>query len=233
MTDVAPAEPAPVTAAPAPTLVGIARRMGWRGVREAVIPLVLFVALNTAAGLAWAVAAVTAWTLALSVWRVAHRQRTGVVVWVVMGYVLIRGLAGIITESKVVYFGPVVAQTGLIALVFFVSVAIKRPAVGYIAPVIYPFEDYVRRHPAYRRAFSHLTLLWAVYLALRVVLDVWLLKSVDATMFVIIRAAIGFPIVIGLFVFSLRYPRAVFRREPDLLPYVEASETPAAAPAAA
>ncbi len=34
--------------------------------------------------------------------------------------------------------------------------------------------------------------------------------------------------VLALFVFSLRYPRQVFRTEPDLLPYVEAAEAPVA-----
>jgi len=228
MTESAPA----VTAAPAPTLAGLARRIGWRGAADAVVPVVLFVTLDAAAGLVAAMAAATAWAVALAVWRIAHRQRTGIWLWVALGYVLVRGIAGMLTQSKVVFFGPGVAQTGLIGVLFVISVLARRPAVGYIAPVIYPFDDYVRQHPAYRRAFTHLTLLWAVYLIAHVVLDVWLLKNVSASAYVVIRSLVSWPMLLVLFVFSLRYPRRVFRREPDLVPYVDAAESRTPAPVA-
>jgi len=222
-----------VTAAPAPTLAGVARRVGWRGATEAVVPVLLFVTLDATAGLVDAMAAATAWAVGLAVWRMAHRDRPGIWLWVALGYVLVRGVAGMLTQSKVVFFGPGVAQGGLIGLVFVVSVIARRPAVGYIAPVIYPFEDYVRKHPAYRRAFTHLTLIWAAYLLAHLVLDVWLLKSVSASAFVVVRSLVSWPLLVLLFVFSLRYPRQVFRREPDLVPYVDAAESrvpPAVAP---
>jgi hypothetical protein len=222
-----------VTAAPAPTLAGLARRIGWRGVADAVVPVVLFVGLDAAAGLVAAMAAATAWAVGLAAWRILRGSRPGIWLWAALGYVLVRGLAGMLTQSKVVFFGPGVAQTGLIGLLFVVSVVARRPAVGYIAPVIYPFEDFVRRHPAYRRAFTHLTLIWAAYLLAHVVLDVWLLKSVSASAYVVVRSAVTWPMLLLLFVFSLRYPLRVFRREPDLVPYVEAAESPVPVAAAA
>jgi intracellular septation protein A len=221
-----------VTAAPAPTLAGVARRIGWRGAADAVAPVLLFVGVDAAAGLVAAMAAATAWAVGLAAWRLAHRDRPGIWLWVALGYVVVRGVAGMLTQSKVVFFGPGVAQSGLIGLLFVVSVVARRPAVGYIAPVVYPFEDYVRRHPAYRRAFTRLTLIWAAYLLAHVVLDVWLLKSVSASAFVVIRSLVSWPMLVALFVFSLRYPRRVFRQEPDLVPYVEAAESPVPASAA-
>ena len=214
--------------APAPTLRSVARRIGWRGVVDAVVPVVLFVSLDAAAGLVWAMAAATAWAAGLATLRLLRRQRTGVLVWVALAYVLARGAAGMLTQSKVVFFGPGVAQTGLIGLLFIGSVLVRRPAVGYIAPIVYPFQDFVRAHPAYRRAMTHLTLMWAVYLLAHVVLDVWLLKSVSASAFLVIRSAVSWPMLIVLFVISLRYPRRVFRRVPELVPYVDAAESGAA-----
>jgi intracellular septation protein A len=208
----------------APTLLSVIRRIGWRGFFDAVVPVALFLVLNVAAGIVAAMLAATAWAIAIGVWRMVHERRTGVLIWIGLAYVLARGAAGVLTQSKVVFFGPGVAQTGLIGLVFLVSVILRRPAVGYIAPIIYPFQDYVRRHPAYRRAFSRLTLIWASYLLAKVALDVWLLTSLSASMFVLVRSIVSWPILLGLFVFSLRYPRRVFRREPDLVPYVEAAE---------
>ena len=92
-------------------------------------------------------------------------------------------------------------------------------------------EDFVRRHPAYRRAFTHLTLIWSAYLLAHVVMDIWLLKSVSASAFVAIRSVVSWPLLVALFVFSLRYPRRVFRREPALAAYVEASERKQETPA--
>jgi intracellular septation protein A len=208
----------------APTLLSVIRRIGWRGFFDAVVPVALFLVLNVAVGIVAAMLAATAWAIAIGIWRMVHDRRTGVLIWLGLAYVLARGAAGALTQSKVVFFGPGVAQTGLIGLVFLVSVFFRRPAVGYIAPIVYPFEDYVRQHPAYRRAFSHLTLIWASYLLAKVALDIWLLKTLSASMFVVVRSIVSWPILLGLFVFSLRYPRRVFRREPDLVPYVEAAE---------
>ena len=216
---------------PAPTLLGVVRRIGRRGLVDAVIPVLLFVGVDAVAGLVWAMAVATAWAAGLALLRLVRRQRTGVVVWVALAYVLARGVAGMLTESKVVFFGPGVAQTGLIGLVFLASVIARRPAVGYIAPIVYPFPDFVRSHPAYRRAMTHLTVMWSVYLLAHVVLDVWLLKSVSASAFLVIRSAISWPLLLVLFVISLRYPRRVFRRVPELVPYVDAAESPNARPA--
>jgi len=216
----------------APTLLSVIRRIGWRGFFDAVVPVALFVVLNVTSGIVAAMLAATSWAIAIGVWRMVHDRRTGVLVWLGLAYVLARGVAGMLTQSKVVFFGPGVAQTGLIGLVFLVSVIVRRPAVGYIVPIVYPFQDYVRRHPAYRRAFSHLTLIWAAYLLAKFALDVWLLKSLSASMFVVVRSIISWPLLLGLFVFSLRYPRRVFRREPDLVPYVEAAERPRPVPVA-
>ena len=213
------------TIAPAPTLRSVVRRIGWRGVIDGVVPVVLFIGIDAVAGLVWAMAVATAWAAGLALLRLIRGQRTGVVVWIALVYVLVRGAAGILTQSKVVFFGPGVAQTGLIGLVFVASVVARRPAVGYIAPVIYPFPDVVRRHPAYRRAMTHLTVMWSAYLLAHVVLDVWLLKNVSASGFLLIRSAISWPLLLLLFVISLRYPPRVFRRVPELVPFVEAAES--------
>jgi len=218
--------------AAAPTLLSVIRRIGWRGFFDAVVPIALFVTLNAAAGLAWAMGAATAWALGLGLYRLIHERRSSVFIWIGLVYVIIRGIAGISTHSKFVFFGPGVIQGGLIGIVFFISLLFRRPAVGYIAPIVYPFHDYIRRHDAYRRAFTRLTLVWAIYLVAKAVLDIWLLKTLSANTFVVVRSLIAWPFLLALFVISLRYPRQVFRREPDLLPYVEASEgklAPAAA----
>jgi intracellular septation protein A len=210
--------------AAAPTLLSVVRGIGPRGLVDAVVPLTLFFVFNVTKGIVWAVAAATIWAVGMSVWRLVHERRSSMLLWLGLGYVLARGAAAMLTHSKLVFFGPAVATTAVLGLVFVGSVVVRRPAVGYIAPVIYPFPPVVRAHPAYRRVFNRLTLLWSAYLLAHVVLDVWLLKNVSASAFVLVRSVISWPFLLALFVFSLRYPRRVFRTEPDLRPYVEASE---------
>jgi intracellular septation protein A len=217
--------------AAAPTLRTVVARIGWRGAIDSVVPISLFLVLNVTAGIVWAVGAATVWAVAVAIYRLIREGRTSIFLWIGLAYVLARGAAAMLTHSKLVFFGPGVAQTAVIGLVFLVSTIVRRPAVGYIAPIVYPFQDFVRQHPAYRRAMTHLTLVWAAYLLAHVAMDVYLLKTVSASLYVVIRSVVSWPILLGLFVFSLRYPRRVFRRVPELLPYVEAAEgrVPAAA----
>lgn len=218
--------------APAPTLASVARRIGWRGVTDGVVPVALFLALDAAHSLVLGMAAATTWTVLLSLWRVATGRRTGVLIWVATGYALLRGAAGVLTGSAVVFFGPGIAQTALIGLLFLLSAAVRRPVVARIADVVYPFSPVVKEHPAYRRVFTRLTLLWGGWLVVRAGLDVWLLLTVDPSVFVLVRSSFGLPVLVGLFVLSLRYPRRAFRREPDLRPWVDAAEAARGRPVA-
>ncbi len=169
-------------------------------------------------------AAATAWTVLLSLYRLATGRRTGLLIWAATGYALLRGTAGVLTGSALVFFGPGVAQTALIGLVFLGSAAVGRPLVARIADVVYPFSPVVKEHPAYRTVFTRLTVAWGGWLVLRAGLDVWLLLTVDPSVFVLVRSLVGPPVLVGLFVLSLRYPRRAFRREPELRPWVDAAE---------
>src|SRR5207248_2292802 len=143
-----------------PTLRSVARRFGRRGLVDAVAPLVIFLVGNQTLGLGWAMAGATAWAVGVMIVRRAKRQSIGLFLWVSLGFVLVRGAAGIASHSDAVYFGPGVVNNFVIGLVFVGSVIVRRPIVGMIAPVFYPFTDEVKAHPAYRRVFGRLTLAW-------------------------------------------------------------------------
>lgn len=209
---------------PPPNLRSVLRQFGPRALTDAVIPLVLFLALNSTVGVVAAMVAATAWSLTLIGVRRIRGQRAGAVVWISTIYVALRGTAGALTQSTGVFFGPGVINNFIIGLAFVGSVVAARPAVGMIAKIFYPFQDYVRAHDAYRRVFSRLTLAWAAYLIVGGALQLWLLTSTSTNTFLLARAAFSWPIAISLFVFSLHYPRRAFARVPDLAPYVAAAE---------
>jgi intracellular septation protein A len=209
---------------PPPNLRSVVRQFGPRALTDAVIPLVLFLALNSTAGVVSAIVAATLWSLALIALRRLRGQRVGVVVWIAAGYVALRGTAGALTQSSGVFFGPGVINNFIIGLAFLASVVAARPAVGAIARAFYPFQDYVRAHAAYRQVFSRLTLAWAAYLILGGGLQLWLLATQSTNTFLLARAAFSWPIALALFVFSLHYPRRAFARVPDLAPFIAAAE---------
>lgn len=209
---------------PPPNLRSVVHQFGPRALTDAVIPLVLFLALNSTAGVVWAIVAATLWSLTLIGVRRIRGRRVGAVVCIAAGYVAVRGAAGALTQSSGVFFGPGVINNFIIGLAFIGSVIAARPAVGMIARVFYPFQDYVRAHDAYRRVFSRLTLAWAAYLIIGGSLQLWLLATTSTNTFLLARAAFSWPIAIALFAFSLHYPRRAFARVPDLAPYVAAAE---------
>lgn len=222
-------EPAPV--AP-PTLRSVLQQFGPRFLTDAVVPVGLFLVCNTAFGLPWAFGVATAWAVVVIIVRRRGGKRSGALAWASLGFVVVRGTAAIVTESDVVYFGPAVANNLLIALAFAVSVALRRPIVGLIAPVFYPFTDELRAHPAYRRAFGRLTLAWAALLATGGALQIVLLATTTTNKYLLVRSFVMWPLSLGLFVYSLRYPRIVFAREPDLQDQVAAAQSAPALPRA-
>ncbi len=199
-----------------PTLHSVLRKHGRRFATDSVIPVVLFLVLNGTAGIVWAIAASTAWSATLIIVRRRRHETAGVLVWFSLGFVVLRGGAGLLTRSDAVYFGPGIVNTLLIAVAFAVSVGVRRPIVGMIAPIFYPFPEDVRTHPTYRRVFARLTLAWAALLASSGALQIWLLSTTSTNTYVVVRSAVTWPLSVTLFVISLRYPRRAFERDPEL-----------------
>lgn len=206
-----------------PTLRSVATHFGRQFATDALVPLVLFLVANVAAGLGAAIVTTTVWSGGSAALRRRAGRAAGPLVWVSLGFVLLRGAAGLATGSDAVYFGPRVATNFLVAIAFAGSVAIRRPIVGAIAPIFYPFPDVLRNHAAYRRVFSRLTLAWAALQLANGVLQVVLLANTGTNAYLLINALVSWPATAALFVVSLRYPAAAFAREPDLADRVAAA----------
>src|SRR3954470_7527417 len=207
-----------------PTFRSVIQRYGRRALTDSIIPLVLFIAVNTAFGLAWAMVVGTAWSGGLMAWRRSRGQSAGALVWFSLGFVLLRGVAGVLTRSDAVYFGPGIVNNFVIAAAFAVSVVVRRPIVGYIAPVFYRFPDAVRKHPTYTKVFGRLTLAWSAQLLATGLFQIWLITNTSTNTYVLMRTVASLPLMIALFVVSLRYPRRAFLREPDLAEWAAAAE---------
>lgn len=209
---------------PPPTLGSVLQRFGPRLLVDALVPLVLFLSLNSVAGLAWAMTAASAWSVGLVIVRRRSGRAAGPLVWFSLAYVLLRGAAGILTGSDAVYFGPGIANNFVIAAIFAASVLVRRPIIGVIAKAFYPFPAEVRRHRAYRQIFSRLTLAWAAFQVFTGLLQIALLATTTTNTYLLVRSLVAWPLGIALFVYSLRYPRKALAREPDLADRVATAE---------
>src|SRR5262249_36965519 len=102
------------------------------------------------------VVAATVWTLAVYAWE-RRRERPGIAARIGLGIALVQAMGALLTESPIGYFAPPVLINGVYGLGFLVSVAIGRPLAGVLAMESYPIPPEVRRLPAFRRAFTHIS----------------------------------------------------------------------------
>jgi uncharacterized membrane protein len=209
---------------PVPTLRSLLARERTRVVWDGAVPIVLFIAANTAGGLVAAIVVTTLYSLGLTFYRSRRGQRANWIMWIVIGLIALRGVISALFHSKLLYFGPQLLNEALIALAFFGSVLVGRPLCAYIGQWIYPFQSVIKEHPAFRKVFNRITLAWAGYLAVGVVVKALLLVHTSSNTYVLVRPLISWPPMIALFVFSLRYPRIAFKRVPELAPYIEHAE---------
>ena len=141
--------------------------------------------------------------------------------WVTLFFVVARGAIGLLSGSGILYFLPDVLNNFVYGAALAATVAVRRPAIGLAARLFYPFPPAARRHPTFLRVFSRLTLLWAGWLLLSGVLWIALLLTVSPSTVLVAKRLISIPVMIGLFIVSLRYPRRVFENDAELAPLLQ------------
>jgi intracellular septation protein A len=191
----------------------ILRGSGARFASNAGGPVLFFYAGWKLSGLAAGVIVATAVGIGAYLWE-RHKERPGLIARIALLFVFIQGSIGLAAGSAKLYLAPPVILNGILGLVFVVSVFRRKPLAGLFALEMYPFPPEVRESATYRRAFSHVSLVWGVYLLGRTVLRLFMLKqSVDA--FVLVNVATGAPIMVGLMVWSVWYSTRAFRRSEE------------------
>lgn len=207
------------------------KTLGPRLIVDGLAPQGVFLALNSTLGLRWAIAGASLISIAIAIFRKMRRQSIGWVLPISVGFIVLRGTAGIVSKSDAVYFGPGIANNFIVGAVFVASVPVGKPIIGLIAPYVYPLTEENKLHPLFRKITGRLTLLWGIYTLLMGVFQWWLLVSTTTNQFVVVRALVGWPTTIALTVFSFWYPRVQIRRlraaeaveavEPDRVPPAE------------
>jgi hypothetical protein len=169
-----------------------------RGI-ETALPAIAFVGANALGGLNWAIVATTAVSVGATIVRHRRRERLGWLLPLTALYLVVRAIIGITTGSEDVYFGIGIAQTYALGLVLLVSVAIGKPVLAYLVPLLLDVPTHVLVDRSWRRVCVVLTTLWGVQQIAIASFHVWLLARSSASGFVIVRTIVGWPLTaVGL-----------------------------------
>jgi hypothetical protein len=202
----------------------VTARVGSTGPRRlrALTPLLptgAFLLFDAWLGLVAAMIVASGVSVVLLVVRRREGEGVGILLPISLGYVVLKGLASVATESEVVYFGVGLALTALVAVTVGATAFTSRPAASLALPLVTPYRHLSDSHAIYRRVSSQVTALWALAELGITAWEAWHLTRVSASEFVVARSVVAWP-VMGLVIFFLifyvrfrldRYERASHR----------------------
>ncbi len=133
--------------------------------------------------------------------------------------VLIELIGTLITRNPDFYLASAAIDNELWGLLFLVSLLLTRPLIQIFAELLNPglgsqeflshFEMPVQ---LYRSAWKILTIIWAVVSLLKAIILILSQLKLPIEVFLIVRTASGFPVLIVMLIFSYRFPRWYWER---------------------
>jgi hypothetical protein len=165
---------------------------------------VAFVSVNAVAGLEPAAAVAVGIQLVIAAERLIRRRP----VTNAVGGLLGTGLAVFIalrSGSATGYFVPRMIYAAVLALVFAVSAAVRRPLVGFLIGALYRAPSEWIADSRVRRTFSEVTFAWAGLFAFRALVYLVLISAGKTGWLAVASVAMGWPAFLLLVFFSYRY----------------------------
>lgn len=172
------------------------------------LPTGMFLVVDAWLGLVAAMTAASATTLVLLVLRRRRGQGVGILLPLSLSFVVVKAVAGVITESQVVYFGAGLALTALLAITVGATAFTTKPLASYVIPLVTPYRHLTPDHTAYRRVSAQITAVWALAELGITSWEAWHLTVSSASVFVVTRSVVAWPrmgIVIFFLIFYVRF----------------------------
>lgn len=201
--------PAPVR--PTPLLVESIG--GWRGLVDSGLPVVVFVAVNAAAGLDAAIWAALGVAVLLSLLRLVRRQTVQQAVSGFFGVAVAAFIAARTGEAKGFFLLGIWASF-LYAGVFLASVLLRWPLVGLIWEYVDGTGDRAwRRDRRLMRVYTLCTLVWVAVFLSRGVVQRYLYDEDQTGWLAVARLGMGYPLTIAALAISVLAVRRVRRAQ--------------------
>ena len=172
-----------------PSLRLLARNAVAPVMEGVVVPLALFYLFMWIIGIWGAMAVALIWSWGAVVYRLARNERvSGLLLLAALG-MTVRTILSVSTQSVFFYFLQPTLGTVVVAGAFLLSVPAGRPLAARLAEDFLPMPDAFRSHPAVRRYFLRITVLWALVQLANAALGFWLLVSQPVPVFLAAKTA--------------------------------------------
>jgi hypothetical protein len=192
---------------------------GPRFARDAIGPVAAFYLGWKSVNLTTGIVMATVVTVAAYFWE-RRQGRSGLAAAIGLSIALVQALVGLVSGSAKWYFAPpLIANTGY-GLAFLVSVLIGRPLAGVFASDTYPFPPAVKGSNTFRRIFSRVSMVWAVYLLSRSALRIIALMHLGVEAFIVINVVTGLPFTAAIMAWSIWYGVRGFRQSDEWGPFL-------------
>jgi intracellular septation protein A len=199
---------APTTAAPEqlrkPSFGEIFRAGGPGMLREGLLPLGAFYVGLKLGDLAVAIVVSTAVSVLIYV-NERRAGREGLLVRISLGFVVVQGVVGLLSHSTTVYLAQPVLIAAAWGFAFLVSIPLGRPLAGTLACAWYPFPQWSRETPEFKRVFGIVSGVWAAYFLGRSALRLWVLLHGSLESFFLINIVTGTPLMLLVLAGTIRY----------------------------
>jgi hypothetical protein len=184
---------------------------GWRGLVDSGLPVVVFVAVNAAAGLTAAIWAAVGAGVLLSVLRLARKETVQQAISGFFGVAVAAFIAARTGEAKGFFLLGIWASF-VYAGVFLVSVLARRPIVGLIWEYVDGAGDRAwRRDKRLMRVYTWCTLVWVGVFLARGLVQRYLYEEDQTGWLAVARLGMGYPLTIGALAVSVLAVRRVRR----------------------
>lgn len=127
--------------------------------------------------------------------------------------VLIELIGTLITQNPDFYLASLAVDSVLWGLIFLGSVFLPRPLIQIFAELLNPglgSEGFLQQHKMsaqlYRSAWQIVTAIWGIVNLLKAVILIFSQLWLPLEAFLLIRTALGIPVLVAMIVFSMRFP---------------------------
>lgn len=166
-------------------------------VEGTLVPLVLFYGLLWLVGAWAALAGALAWSYAALLRRLVLRRRIPGLLMLGALTLTVRTIIALATGSLFVYFLQPTLGTVVVAGAFLVSIPTGRPLAERLAADFVPLPPSLIAHPAARRLFLRITLLWAFVMLANAAVALWLLVSEPLATFLLTKTLVSLVLTCG------------------------------------
>ncbi len=173
----------------------LARAGGVRGLIYSALPVTVFAASSSTLGLVPAIAAALGAAALVLGWQLLQRDSIRPALFGFAGVAACAAFAFVTGRAKDFYL-PGIWMYLVLAVVFTVSVLIRRPAVGVGWAWITGRDQTWRRVPRVRRAFDLVTGVMAIASWARFVVQYYLYDTDQAALLAVARIAMGWPVFV-------------------------------------